>query len=176
LYFAQDLVIFENAAWLPIVSLLDEESSVASQKDGDPALIMQELQSIKPLFIDGNSVSNKAAASSFEGGTVHLSVPFDENWRLLVDGARLIPRAAFGATTGFDAPVKGVAELSFHTSSLRFLFLLIQGLVWFALLIIAANFSRFRSRARGVSGQTVRVIGDDTDKVLKLDRINKSNS
>ena len=176
LYFAQDLVIFENAAWLPIVSLLDEESSVASQKDGDPALIMQELQSIKPLFVDGNSVSNKAAASSFEGGTVHLSVPFDENWRLLVDGARLIPRAAFGATTGFDAPVKGVAELSFHTSSLRFLFLLIQGLVWFALLIIAANFSRFRSRARGVSGQTVRVIGDDTDKVLKLDRINKSNS
>ena len=176
LYFAKDLVIFENSAWLPIVSLLDEESSVASQKDGDPAFIMQQLHSIKPLFVDGNSVSNKVATSSFEGGTVHLSVPFDENWRLSIDGARLIPRAAFGATTGFDAPVKGVAELGFHTSSMRSLFLLIQGFVWFALLIIAANFSRFRSRARGVSGQAVRVIGDDTDKVLKLDRINRSNS
>lgn len=170
LYFAKDLVIFENSAWLPIVSLLSEESAVASEKFGDPALIVRELRSISPLFVDDQSVANKTIANSFDSGTVHLAAPFDENWQLEVDGARLNPRVAFGASTAFDAPIKGVARLSYRTSILRDFYLLAQAFVWLGLFYFAANFSRFRRQERAVIGQSVKLTVDDSQKILKLDR------
>ncbi|CAB4590389.1 MAG: glycosyltransferase [Actinobacteria bacterium] len=173
LYFAQDLVIFENSAWLPIVSLLDEESAVASEKVGESALIVRELRSMRPMFVDDQSVSNKTVSDSFDGGTVHLAVPFNKNWQLTVDSARLSPRVAFGASTAFDAPIKGVAKLSFRTSKLRDLYLLVQAFIWFGLLILAANFSRFRRQVRSVTGESVRLVADDSQKILKLDRLPK---
>lgn len=173
LYFAKDLVIFENSAWLPIVSVLDEESAVASEKVGDSALIVQELHSLKPLFIDDQSVSNKTVSNSFDGGTVHLAAPFDKNWQLTIDGARLKPRVAFGSSTAFDAPIKGIAKLSFRTTKLRDLYLLVQFLVWFGLLILAANFSRFRRQVRAVSGENVRLVADDSQKTINTDRLTK---
>ena len=173
LYFAKDLVIFENSAWLPIVSLLDEESAVASEKVGESALIVRELRSMRPLFVDDQSVSNKTVSDSFEGGTVHLAVPFNKNWQLTVDSARLSPRVAFGASTAFDAPIKGVAKLSFRTSKFRDLYLFVQALIWFGLLILAANFSRFRRQVRAVTGESIRLVADDSQKIIKLDRFSK---
>jgi hypothetical protein len=173
LYFAKDLVIFENSAWLPIVSLLDEESAVASEKVGESALIVRELRSMRPLFTDDQSVSNKTVSDSFDGGTVHLAVPFNKNWQLTVDSARLTPRVAFGASTAFDAPIKGVAKLSFRTSKFRDLYLLVQALIWFGLLVLAANFSRFRRQVRAVTGESIRLVADDSQKIIKLDRFSK---
>lgn len=173
LYFAKDLAIFENSAWLPIVSLLDEESAVASEKVDESALIVRELRSLLPLFIDDQSVSNKTVSSAFDGGTVHLAVPFNKNWQLIVDDARLNPRVAFGASTAFDAPIKGVAKLSFRTSKLRDLYLVAQALVWLGLLMLAVNFSRFRRQVRSVSSQNVRLVADDSQKIIKLDRFSK---
>ena len=173
LYFAKDLAIFENSAWLPIVSLLDEESAVASEKVDESALIVRELRSLLPLFIDDQSVANKTVSSAFDGGTVHLAVPFNKNWQLIVDDARLNPRVAFGASTAFDAPIKGVAKLSFRTSKLRDLYLVAQALVWLGLLMLAVNFSRFRRQVRSVSSQNVRLVADDSQKIIKLDRFSK---
>ncbi len=173
LYFAKDLAIFENSAWLPIVSLLDEESAVASEKVDESALIVRELRSLLPLFIDDQSVSNKTVSSAFDGGTVHLAVPFNKNWQLIVDDARLNPRVAFGASTAFDAPIKGVAKLSFRTSKLRDLYLVAQALVWLGLLMLAVNFSRFRRQERSVSSQNVRLVADESQKIIKLDRFSK---
>ena len=173
LYFAKDLAIFENSALLPIVSLLDEESAVASEKVDESALIVRELRSLLPLFIDDQSVANKTVSSAFDGGTVHLAVPFNKNWQLIVDDARLNPRVAFGASTAFDAPIKGVAKLSFRTSKLRDLYLVAQALVWLGLLMLAVNFSRFRRQVRSVSSQNVRLVADDSQKIIKLDRFSK---
>ena len=173
LYFAKDLAIFENSAWLPIVSLLDEESAVASEKVDESALIVRELRSLLPLFIDDQSVANKTVSSAFDGGTVHLAVPFNKNWQLIVDDARLNPRVAFGASTAFDAPIKGVAKLSFRTSKLRDLYLVAQALVWLGLLMLAVNFSRFRRQVRSVSSQNVRLVADDSQKIIRLDRFSK---
>ena len=173
LYFAKDLAIFENSAWLPIVSLLDEESAVASEKVDESALIVLELRSLLPLFIDDQSVANKTVSSAFDGGTVHLAVPFNKNWQLIVDDARLNPRVAFGASTAFDAPINGVAKLSFRTSKLRDLYLVAQALVWLGLLMLAVNFSRFRRQVRSASSQNVRLVADDSQKIIKLDRFSK---
>ncbi len=168
-YFARDLVIFENVAWIPIVSVLDEQSALASQKVGNQAFIVQELRSVNSLFVDNRSVAVKTSRSRFDGGTIHLSVPFDKRWDLSVDGARIAPRVAFGATTAFDAPVEGIVQLRYKTSSLRYLFLIIQGFVWFGLLILAANLSRLRTRWRGVPNQSVTLIAENSHPVLKLE-------
>ena len=104
---------------------------------------------------------------------MHLAVPFNKNWQLIVDDARLNPRVAFGASTAFDAPIKGVAKLSFRTSKLRDLYLVAQALVWLGLLMLAVNFSRFRRQVRSVSSQNVRLVADDSQKIIKLDRFSK---
>ena len=173
LYFARDLVIFENVAWIPIIGVLDEQSAVASQKVGGSALIVQELQSVNPLFVDDHNVASKSSRSSFNGGTVHVSALFNERWQLTIDGAQIAPRVAFGATTAFDAPIAGSAELHYRTSVLRYLLLLIQAFVWLALLIIAANVSRFRVRLRGVSSQSIKLLSENADQILKSDRQDK---
>jgi len=145
-YFARDLVIYENTSWLPIVSVLDQESAVISEQASVSSFGGRELKSAGALLVDKNTVAQKKIKSRFSGGTVHIAVPFDDGWRLQIDGAKLAPRAAFGASTAFDAPIAGVVALNYETSRLRYLFLALQALVWLVLLILAANYSRFRNR------------------------------
>jgi hypothetical protein len=172
-YFARDLVIFENVSWLPIVSVLDEESSVASQQASDVALTSQNLKSVSPLVVDENSVADKIARTQFAGGTVHVAVPFDSRWHLVVDGAQLTPRVAFGASTAFDAPIAGVASLEYQTSIQRYVFLTLQALAWLALLILAANISRFRGRMQKIGSQRVKLITDPAQPEQKIDLANR---
>jgi len=145
-YFARDLVIYENTSWLPIVSVLDKETAVISEQASASSFGGRELKSGGGLLVDNNSVARKNVKSRFSGGTVHVAVPFDDGWRLRIDGAKLAPRVAFGASTAFDAPIAGVVALSYETSRLRYLFLALQASVWLVLLVLAANYSRFRNR------------------------------
>lgn len=168
-YYASDLVIFENVSWLPIISVLDEESSVASEQAGDIALTGQELKSTMPLLVDQNSVADKHVRSRFSGGTVHLAVPFDSRWQLFVDGALLSPRVAFGSSTAFDAPIAGVVSLHYKTSPLRYLYLILQTLVWLCLLMLAANFSRFRRRIRQIDVKKITLVPESPRPEQKID-------
>jgi hypothetical protein len=168
-YFARDLVIFEDVSWLPIISVLDEESSVASQQASDLNLTSQELKSQSALLIDENSVADKKVKAKFAGGTVHLAVPFDSNWRLMVDDAQLSPRVAFGSSTAFDAPIAGLLSLQYETSPLRYIYLVIQAFVWLCLIMLAANFSRFRRRIRQVESKGVTVLVDAVQPAQKID-------
>jgi hypothetical protein len=168
-YFARDLVIFEDVSWLPFISVLDEESSVASQQASDLNLTSQELKSQSALLIDENSVADKKVKAKFAGGTVHLAVPFDSNWRLMVDDAQLSPRVAFGSSTAFDAPIAGLLSLQYETSPLRYIYLVIQAFVWLCLIMLAANFSRFRRRIRQVESKGVTVLVDAVRPGQKID-------
>ena len=169
IYFARDLAIFENVSWLPIVSVLSEESSVASEQASDIALTSQELKSTTPMLVDENSVAAKRVSSRFSGGTVHVAVPFDSRWHLMVDDAQLSPRVAFGSSTAFDAPIAGVASLQYQTSPLRYLYLILQALVWLCLLMLAANFSRFRGRIRQIEAKRVTLVADSSRPEQKID-------
>ena len=169
IYFARDLVIFENVSWLPIVSVLSEESSVASEQASDIALTSQELTSTTPMLVDENSVAAKRVSSRFSGGTVHVAVPFDSRWHLMVDDAQLSPRVAFGSSTAFDAPIAGVVSLQYQTSPLRYLYLILQASVWLCLLMLAANFSRFRGRIRQIEAKRVTLVADSSRPEQKID-------
>lgn len=166
LYFSRDLVIFENVSWLPMISVLDKESSIASEQVNDLSLISQKLKSDNALLVDKNPVSNKKVKTRFSGGTVHLSVPFDAGWHLTIDGAQLSPRVAFGASTAFDVPIAGVAQLEYKTSILRYLYLILQAIVWLALIILAVNISRFRGRIQKISEQRIKIIGEATQNLV----------
>ena len=168
-YFARDLVIFENVTWLPIISVLDEESSVASQQAGDFSLISQELKSQSALLVDKNSVADKKVRAKFAGGTIHVAVPFDSRWQLEVDAAQLVPRVAFGSSTAFDAPIAGIVALRYQTSPLRYLYLSLQAIVWLCLILLAANFSRFRRRIRQIEPKEVTILGASAGPEQKID-------
>ena len=87
----------------------------------------------------------------------------------MVDDAQLSPRVAFGSSTAFDAPIAGVASLQYQTSPLRYLYLILQALVWLCLLMLAANFSRFRGRIRQIEAKRVTLVADSSRPEQKID-------
>jgi len=145
-YTATDLVIFENMAALPTASVLDEKAAVASRQALEANLLADGLLSRAP-FATGFVPEGRTTGESLTG-TVHLAVPYSSRWELSVDGARVAPRVAFGATTAFDAPVAGVAELRLRSSSTHRGLVALQLGLWVVVMAIAFNPSRFRGRVR----------------------------
>ena len=145
-YTATDLVIFENAAAIPTASVLDERSAVTSQQASEASLLADPLTSrgalvtgFTPYLVNTGQLS---------AATVHVAVPYSDRWELRVDGARIAPRVAFGATTAFDAPVAGTATLELRASFAHRLLVGVQVLLWLLVLAVTFNPSRFRGRVR----------------------------
>jgi hypothetical protein len=126
-YTANDLVIFENMAYMPSLTKLDEASAVLSQQGGTDALLSSQLrvQQVMPRVGDIESLP-----TSLEIGTVHVAVTFSKNLVLHVDDSDVIPRVAFGGTTAFDSPAAGLATLGFRTPWSHVALLLMQLILW----------------------------------------------
>lgn len=144
-YSSTDLVIFENAAALPTVAVLDERSAVASQQAIEATLLAEPL--VGESFIAGFS-PERDNIGSLSAGTVHVAVPFSDRWSLHVDGASIPARVAFGATTAFDAPVSGEASLRLAPSTAHRLLVALQFALWLLVFAVTFNPARFRGRAR----------------------------
>lgn len=156
-YLAGDLAIFENVAWIPLAARLDEDSAVLSRRAALGAAPDRDVRASDPLFVAGGDPT-RGSSSPLRGGVVHVAVPYSDAWTLVVDGVRIAPRAAFGATTAFDAPVTGLARLEFAASPWRALAVALQGLVWLGLAAVAFDARRIRARWRGEPAPTVRVL------------------
>jgi hypothetical protein len=159
-YTATDLVIFENAAALPTVAVLNERSSVTS-KSAVEADVLADSLSVQDAFISG-FVPERANVGELTAGTVHAALPFSERWTLRVDGAQIAPRLAFGTTTAFDAPVAGTATLRLAPSVTHRVLVALQVVLWMMVLAITFNPSRFRGRVRAAREVVeVSLRGDD---------------
>ena len=145
-YTATDLVIFENIAALPGSVVLDERSAVASQQATETVLLADPL-TIRSVLLSALSPINDNTGR-LQAGTVHLAVPYSDRWTLNVDGARIAPRVAFGATTAFDAPVAGEATLQLQSSLGHRGVVVLQLALWLMVLAITFNPGRFRGRVR----------------------------
>ena len=79
-----------------------------------------------------------------------------------MNGARQTSRVAFGATTAFDLATGGEATLDYRTSTGRHVAVILQALLWLAVLLVASNarWTWLRRRRRSVS--------DETGPVLRL--------
>ena len=145
-YTATDLVIFENAAALPVATILEERAAIASQQAGESNLLAEPLVNRGPLI--AGLVASNTNSAVLTSGTVHLAVPFSDRWTLRVDGARIAPRVAFGGTTAFDAPIAGTATLQLRASLAHRLFVAVQIALWLIVLAVTFNPSRFRGKVR----------------------------
>jgi len=145
-YTATDLVIFENVAAIPAVSVLAERAAVSSKSATEASLLAESL-TVQDEFISGFA-AERANVGELSAGTVHLASPFSDRWTLRVDGAQIAPRVAFGTTTAFDAPVAGKATLRLSASLAHRLLVSLQVVLWMMVLAITFNPSRFRGRVR----------------------------
>ena len=156
-YLASDLVIYENMAWVPSLSVLDESSSALSKQAGDEVLLSSELRSILPIARVGD-VSN--VATEVGASTVYLAVPFSDRLRLDIAGTDVQPRIAFGGTTAFDVVEGGPATLRFSTPISQYLFVIIQSLLWLLVIVAVFDIGRIKRRLLQARKREVSVIGD----------------
>ena len=156
-YLASDLVIYENMAWVPSLSVLDESSSALSKQAGDEVLLSSELRSTLPIARvgDGSSVATEVGAS-----TVYLAVPYSDRLRLDIAGTDVQPRIAFGGTTAFDVVEGGPATLRFSTPISQYLFVIVQSLLWLLVMVAVFDIGRIKRRLLQARKEEVIVIGD----------------
>ncbi len=154
------LEVFENTAWIPIVSQLTGTTAAASRTAGAGALVRAELSSASPVFLGADHQTT--SIDDVVPGVIHLAVPFDENWSLTVDGESIEPRRAFGLTTAFDVERAGSAELAYRTPSSRSLLLALQVVLWAIALFAATRVSLPLARRSGplVEDETLIDLGD----------------
>jgi len=159
-------VIFENMAYAPSLTKLDEASAVLSQQAGTDALLSSQLQVAQVLARIGDIASRPTPV---EVGTLHLVAPFNDHLVLRVDNSDVIPRVAFGGTTAFDSPVAGTATLDFRTPWNHVALLMVQLILW--VLVISATFNLKRIKSRiGVRREKPIVLGESSDSVLTFNK------
>jgi hypothetical protein len=156
-YLASDLVIYENMAWLPSLSVLDENSSTLSKQAGDEVLLSSELQSTMPIA----RVDDVASVATEVGtATVHLAVPFSERLRLEVAGTQVQPRIAFGGTTAFDVSGGGLVKLQYSPPISQYAFMFVQTLLWLLVMLAVFDIGRIKRRFLQARSREVTVVGD----------------
>lgn len=136
-YSSPDLVIYENAAWVPVRSELTPTGAQASELAGATSMIASDIFGAAPLF--NSARADKGGRATVQPGVVHLAIPFSRGWEMKVDGETVVPRTAFGITTAFDVAKSGTAVLSYRTSSVRLLVVLVQAMLWFAMIVVAVS-------------------------------------
>lgn len=171
-YTANDLVIFENLAYAPSLTKLDEASAVLSQQAGTDALLSSQLQVVQVLPRTDDIASRP---TSVDIGTIHLAVPFNDHLVLRVDNSDVIPRVAFGGTTAFDSPAAGTATLDFRTSLNHVALLLVQLIVWVAVISLTFDLKRLKTRM-GVRRVKPVVFGESSHSVLMFNKEDSAGS
>jgi GT2 family glycosyltransferase len=155
--------VFENRAWLPTYALLEGESAGASASAGAEVLVRTDSSDSRAVFIGADQFGT--TTDEVAAGVVHVAVPFDDNWSLVVDGEPIEPRRAFGVTTAFDVAAGGVGELRYDTSSTRSLLVALQVVLWVLVIFAAARISvpRGRSATLLVTDETLIDLDNDMD-------------
>ncbi|MBK8331902.1 MAG: glycosyltransferase [Acidimicrobiaceae bacterium] len=141
-----NFLVYENTAYTPTRAVLTTAGAAASQEAGGEAMTTADLRGSTPFAVGAPSRGD--ATDQVEAGTLHVAVPYDPNWSLTVDGSDVPSRRAFGSTLAFDVPTAGRATLTYNTPVARTLWLVVQMLVWLALLLAASRFRPARWRLR----------------------------
>jgi hypothetical protein len=98
-------------------------------------------------------------------GTLHIAVPFTSRWTVTVDGADVVARPAFGLTTAYDVASPGRAVVSYKTTTVHTLLVLLQFVAWSLVIFVALSrrkysFGRRQPIAAVVTGEPAIVLPD----------------
>ena len=95
---------FVNRSWIPPAAFLTGGAANASRNAGAGSLLLADLDGIAAVELAGDGGEEFVDAVMGQGpqvlsvpseGVLHLGIPFDERWRVTLDGAGLLPRAGF---------------------------------------------------------------------------------
>jgi hypothetical protein len=142
LYASPDLVIFENASWVPVRSMLTASGAASSQLAGATSMIATDISGATPLPTPTRPEG--VIEADVKPGTVHLAVPFSTHWKLTLDGNKIEARPAFGLTNAYDVASEGRIRLGFESSFIHSLAVLLQFAAW----CVVAFFALVRPRRR----------------------------
>lgn len=147
-YSSPDVVIFENAAWIPTRSLLTEAGAIASRSAGTAEVIAADITGATPFLQTEHD--HETATDVAPIGTFHLSVPYSDSWSMMTPQGEVIARPAFGVTNAYDIPVAGPVSLEFSTGAIHRFAVGFQMVVW----VLIAALAIVRRPRRFASGRT----------------------
>lgn len=159
-YTANDLVIYENVAYLPSLAVVDENTSLVSEQAGSEVLLSSQLISVSPLARSGDIDSIPTVIGV---GTIHAAVPFNEGLAVNVQGVKVKARVAFGGTSAFDLPIEGVVRLTFDTPILHYVLVGVQAMLWAVVVIALFDLGRFKRRIASTRLGEI-VFNEESDK------------
>jgi GT2 family glycosyltransferase len=151
LYASPDLVVFENASWVPVRSVLTAAGAHSSTLAGATSMIATDIAGATPL--PSPARPEGAIEADVIEGTVHLAVPFSSHWKATVDGKNIVARPAFGLTNAYDIVAPGHLRLSFESSLIHTLAVLAQFAAWCVVAFFAI--ARPRRKRRGYGATTL---------------------
>ena len=139
------LLVYENAAWLPGRARLRPEVPLDRPEGGLPGLRRLELAGAEPVLPE-EETPTRFSGPLGEGDRVALAEASSPRWQLRVAGASAPRTEAFGWANAFTAPAAGDATLRYRTSPLRYGAVLLEVVVWAA---VVRHLFRTRRRPDG---------------------------
>jgi hypothetical protein len=137
------LVVFENAAWVPLRARLNPAGVTASRGTGLDAARDTELAGSPPVLPREPSLF-VAKGTIGDGASVFVGEAYSSGWRLTVDGEGTEHRKAFGWANAYEADGGGAATLSYRTSLFRYTAIALE--VILCVVIVRASLARKRRR------------------------------
>jgi GT2 family glycosyltransferase len=148
------LKVYENVAWAPGRAALPPTSTVVDAvRSSRPELAgAVELGGSAPVL------PRRSGPQSFtgpleSGQQVLFSEAFSSRWSLHVGGRSVAPATAFGWANFYSVPAAGQARLTYHTSPLRYVELLVELGVWVLVIGLAVAVRRRRPVDAGDPGE-----------------------
>jgi hypothetical protein len=123
------IVVYENAAWAPSVSVLPPTALDASRDSGPEAARTTELAGAPPAL---QETKPNRFSGPWPGPELLYSEAYSSRWRFAVDGRNAAHRKAFGWSNAFTAAGGRSGVLSYRTSPLRYAGLLLELVLWIA--------------------------------------------
>jgi len=123
------IVVYENAAWAPMRSVLPAAAVASSTKAGESAARTTELAGSAP------ALRHNVSATHFAGripaaGDVLVAEAYSPRWHLESRAGGAPHRKAFGWANAFTVRSAGPASLRYQTSPIRYASLAFEGVVW----------------------------------------------
>jgi hypothetical protein len=126
------LVVYENAAWIPVPATVHAaEVGVADEAAiEDIPRLGGAIPALEPTGFA------EFTGEAGDGTLMYLGTDYSTRWELEVDGRTQAHRRALGWANGYAVADDGAATLSYHTSPTRYGLLLVQAILWLAVIVL----------------------------------------
>lgn len=165
-YSAPNYVLYENRSAYPAAAMFTGAAAGSAVAQTPSEIVRADLTSGTPAL--GTVLGDRSGSGTLEAGVFQLAVPFDDNWKLSVNGQDVPARVGLGSMTAFDVATGGPAELRYEQPGSRQTQLLLQALLLIVGLVVASRL-RTPAWAGRIIGRRSGVASDEAQ--IELDEL-----